>query len=386
MIEGRDFVVFSDDWGRFPSSCQHIFKRILLQNRVLWVDTIGLRSPQLSIYDLTRSIEKVSGWFRKNKNINNGYFKKNLTIINPIIIPYNHINFIREFNAKFVKYQIKDMIEKIDFNNPIMVTTFPNAVDYMNCFDNSLRIYYCVDDFVHWPGVRSNLVSQMEDELLAEADVVFATSQYLCEVKKREGVNPVFLPHGVDVRHFSVENHDRHRLSDIPSPRIGFFGAISEWVDLGLIANIAQSHPDWSIVLIGGYDTDVSPLQAYENIFLLGSVPYDVLPEYAAGFDVGIIPFIVNDLTQSVNPIKLLEYLACGLPVVSTDMPEVRRFSGHVHIASDPNEFVRCIETALDEATPDLVGSRKRIAAGYSWESIANQFCEHLEARLGQKC
>jgi glycosyltransferase involved in cell wall biosynthesis len=386
VIEGKDFVVFSDDWGRCPSSCQHIFKRILSQNRVLWVDTIGLRSPQFSIYDLRRSVEKLSGWLRKNVKVNNVDSTKKLTVINPIIIPFNHISLVRELNKIITNYQVKNAIKKIGLKNPIIVTTFPNAVDYMSCCDASAQVYYCVDDFVHWPGVRSDLVSQMEDKLLVESDIVFGTSQYLCDVKKRERVNPIFLPHGVDVGHFSIANPDRHKLSDIPSPRIGFFGAISEWVDLELVAYIAQSRPDWSIVMIGGHDTDVSQLQAHRNIFLLGSVPYGVLPEYAAGFDVGIIPFLVNDLTQSVNPIKLLEYLACGLPIVSTDMPEVRRFSDHVHIASDFDDFVRCIETALHEATPDLVMSRKRIAADYSWESIANQFCEHIETKLGLKC
>lgn len=386
MIEGKDFVVFSDDWGRCPSSCQHIFKRILSRNRVLWVDTIGLRSPQFSMYDLKRSVEKLSGWLRKKENVNDMDVSTNLTVMNPIIIPYNHIYFVREINKIITNYQVESIIKKNEFRDPVIVTTFPNAVDYMNCCDASAKVYYCVDDFVHWPGVRSDLVRQMEDKLLVESDIVFGTSQYLCDVKKREGVSPIFLPHGVDVGHFSIANSDRHRLSDITSPRIGFFGAISEWVDLELVAYIAQTHPDWSIVMIGGHDTDVSILQAHKNIFLSGSVPYGVLPEYAAGFDVGIIPFLVNDLTQSVNPIKLLEYLACGLPIVSTDMPEVRRFSGQVHIASDFNDFVRCIEVALHEVTPDLVRSRKRIAADYSWESIANQFCEHLETKLGLKC
>jgi glycosyltransferase involved in cell wall biosynthesis len=111
-------------------------------------------------------------------------------------------------------------------------------------------------------------------------------------------------------------------------------------------------------------------------------VPYDALPEYSAGFDVGIIPFVVNELTRSVNPIKLLEYLACGLGVVSTDMPEVRRFSEHVRIASGGDDFVDGIEAALNESSDDFSRSRRGVAASHSWESIAERFCGHIGARL----
>ena len=222
---------------------------------------------------------------------------------------------------------VKAAARALEFTDPILVVAAPNAADYLGALGERLSVYYCIDDFTQWPGALTRQIAAWEETLLRRCDVVMATAQNLREKKTRGGRVPLYLSHGVDVEHFAeCEGPVPGAIAALPKPVIGFFGAISPWVDLDLIAGIAQSRPSWSIVLIGPADVDVERLRALPNVHLLGKVPYSDLPRFAGGFDVGLIPFVINELTVSVNPLKLLEYFACGLPVVSADMPEVRRF------------------------------------------------------------
>jgi glycosyltransferase involved in cell wall biosynthesis len=136
-----------------------------------------------------------------------------------------------------------------------------------------------------------------------------------------------YIPHGVDHAHFA-RALDAGPLPDelraIPEPRIGFFGLIHEWIDLPLLAALADRAP-YSFVLIGEAKVDLGDLTARPNVFHLGRRSYDSLPDYCRGFHAAIVPFRTNELTRSVNPVKLREYAAAGLPVVSSDLPEVRR-------------------------------------------------------------
>jgi len=140
-------------------------------------------------------------------------------------------------------------------------------------------------------------------------------------------------------------------MRDIPHPILGFFGLIRDWVDLDLLAEVAKRRPDWHIVLLGDADSNVN-LSAYRgtaNMHFLGRRPYASLPAYCRCFDVGLIPFKVNELTKSVNPIKLREYLAAGLPVVSTPLPEVQGRMPFTVTAAGGEGFVKAIERLLDE-------------------------------------
>ena len=335
MIKDQDFLVFSDDWGRHPSSCQHIIKNILPYNRVLWINTIGMRNPQLSLYDIKRGIEKIKGWLTPDTNGTKSD-TGNLSVISPFMIPYTGSGAVRALNSMSVINKVKSAMTRLGFKNPWLITTLPTTVDYLHCFGEKCIVYYCVDDFTRWPGVDRHLIAQMEEKLLISADLVFATATELCNRKIRNGRRPVLLPHGVDYQHFCRESSNEIKppvVDSIRKPVIGFFGAISPWLDYDLITRAAIARPQWSYVFIGPADTDVSRIAKLENVYLLGKVPYEQLPAYAASFDVGIIPFQVNDLTASVNPVKLLEYLACGLPVVSTDMPHVRAYAEAVYVA-----------------------------------------------------
>jgi glycosyltransferase involved in cell wall biosynthesis len=143
--------------------------------------------------------------------------------------------------------------------------------------------------------------------------------------------------------------------------------------------------PDWSFVLVGPVDTDVSSLESLANVHLSGRVSYQELPAVAAGFAVALIPFQLNEMTRSVNPLKLMEYLACGLPVVSTPLPEVLKFAGTVYIADSADGFAREIDLALAEDSPEKRQARLEVARQFSWESVAETLSAAIESALPVK-
>ena len=130
---------------------------------------------------------------------------------------------------------------------------------------------------------------------------------------------------------------------------IGFIGTVADWVDLEVVRHLASSRPQWSLLLIGDVQTDTSALRDLSNVHLLGRRSYQSLPAYCKAFDVAILPFVVNELTVAANPLKLREYLAAGLPVVATPLPEVLKLDGMVRLARTPGEFLNQIESLLKE-------------------------------------
>ncbi|MBW1803910.1 MAG: glycosyltransferase [Deltaproteobacteria bacterium] len=383
MIRNRDFIVFSDDWGRLPFSCQHIMQHFLPENRILWVNTVGLRRPVLNFCDIKRSFEKIRSFFMVKGEIQDS--PRNLWISDPMMIPYSQLRIVREFNKFSAVKKIRAFIKRYGFSNPVVISTVPNVADYVKEFNEDMVIYYCIDDYTRSPALDSSLVEKMEEKLLYSCDLVVASSRDLCEKKKRGMKQPLFLPHGVDFDHFQVGKGEVHEMMrHLPRPTIGFFGVISHWLNVQLIKFLANERPRWSFVFIGPSDIDLRVFGELKNTHFPGKVSYEELPNYAAEFDVGIIPFLLNDFTVSVNPIKLLEYLACGLPVVTIDMPEVRTYSGVVHIASSFEDFLLGLEKSLRENNSRSEAERKKIARKYSWISIAEKLSAIIAENSGK--
>jgi glycosyltransferase involved in cell wall biosynthesis len=203
----------------------------------------------------------------------------------------------------------------------------------------------------------------------------------LQEAKAPLNPNTILVPHGVDYEHFSKALRDDlpvpDDMKDIPHPILGFFGLIRDWVDLDLLAEVARARPAWHLVLLGDSTVDLSPYRNLPNMHFLGRKSYADLPAYCKGFDIGLIPFKVNELTRAVNPIKLREYLAAGLPVVSTPLPEVMAYDGPVRVGDSAESFVDIIGKALGierDTRPELSGAM----AGEGWLHKLNTICRHL--------
>lgn len=379
MISGHDFLVFSDDWGRHPFSCQHIMSRFLPGNRILWVNTIGMRNPRLCVYDVKRSFEKICSWVARGEETPPS-LEENLTVVSPFMTPYQNIGFIRAANRRSVIRSVRAAMNAMGMHAPILMATLPNAADYVGSFDEAAVVYYCVDDFTKWPAIDVELVVEMEEHLLARADLVCASAEELCVKKARRGTRPMLLPHGVDFDHFCATSDSPPDLfTTIPRPVIGFFGAVSPWLDFDLLVTVARSRPEWSFVFIGPVDVDVSMLASLPNVHMLGKVSYAELPEYAAFFSAALIPFLVSDLTVCVNPLKLMEYLACGLPVISTRLPEVEKYADVVYLAADAVDFEDAIDRALSENSADMVRLRRETAARFSWGAVAEKLSNQIE-------
>jgi glycosyltransferase involved in cell wall biosynthesis len=199
------------------------------------------------------------------------------------------------------------------------------------------------------------------------------------------------LPHGVDTDHFARAANPETRpaplFGPIRRPIIGFVGQINERLDRDLIRFVARAHPEWSIVFVGPIlrGLDVGPLQALQNVHFLGPADLDRLPEFLKPMDVCMVPFLVNEHTRTMNPLKILEYLAAGKPVVSTPLPALRSYEPHVGIAGSAAEFAAAVEQALAEDGDMQRRARAEFAGEHSWESRLEEICGLIEMTAALK-
>lgn len=381
-----ELIVFSDDWNGLPFSCKHLLKRFLPEIPIIWVETIGLRAPKFNLYDLRRALQKISGWFSKHTE-KNDRIPANLRIIDPFQIPLNSITFIRKLNTWKILYHLNKLDSFNSKRKRVFLTTWPFLSDLLGKCREDISIYYRVDDFSEFPGVNKNKIIQLENDLMNKVDMIVSSAKNLL-VPSTPQKRVEYLPHGVDYEHFTNSNSSNvnsKMFSDLPSPKIGFFGLLNSWIDFDLIFKIAGQRPTWNFILIGPSQLPQSTLPCSKNIIYTGPVDYELIPSCAAYFDVALIPFKINKLTLAVNPLKLMEYFAIGLPVVSTPLPEVKKYSDLVYIGSDTESMIISIEKALSEKTNEKKIKRKEMAQKNSWESKSYLLQKWIENELACK-
>ena len=164
---------------------------------------------------------------------------------------------------------------------------------------------------------------------------------------------------------------------------VGFFGLIEEWIDLELIRFIAEQHPEWQVLMIGRVAVAHNPCEGMENVHFIGRRHFRLLPDYAAVFDVGILPYKLNRQVLNSNPIKLREYLAAGLPVVSVRFPQVENYKDVVSIADNHREFVCKIENCLAPGDSNAQSRRIESVKGETWKARVDKVLDTLEHNIG---
>jgi glycosyltransferase involved in cell wall biosynthesis len=375
-MPSKCFLVFSDDFGEHPSSCQHLFRFMPQKHLVLWVNTIGMRNPRLTLGDFKKVLIKSSNMLsvggKKKKEI---VSTSNIKVCQPPMLPFLNFPLIRAFNKKSLKKHVREKMALLNMEAPICVITAINACDYIGLFNECRVVYYCVDDFSEWPGLDKKLVQSMEKELLGKADVLVATSDELYRRLSSTGKEIHLLTHGVDYEFFKKKVDQEHPLlKDIPKPRIGYFGLFDKRSDQELIAAVAERMPDFSFVITGNVEVNTTRLKAKKNIYFTGSIPYRELPAMASGWDICILPYKINKLTDAIQPLKLKEYLSTGIPVISAPIKESVKLGMYLSIAKTPQEWEEKIKGNIKSRSVKQKNKIQSFLEKESWNSKAELF------------
>lgn len=268
-----------------------------------------------------------------------------------------------------------------DISEPLVRWYYtPMMLPFSRHLAATCTVYDCMDELANFRFAPPDLID-LENELLAAADIVFTGGYSLYEAKRALHPAVHAFPSSVDVQHFAQArtiSAASDRAADAP-PCLGFFGVIDERIDLELLAAIADARPDWSLVIVGPVvKIDPASLPRRPNISYTGGRTYAELPAYAASWNVALMPFAINASTQFISPTKTPEYLAAGLPVVSTPITDVVRHYGDleaVEIAGSPEAFIAACERAVDRSRQPIDAAWRLQAydtlAGQSWQAVA---------------
>jgi GT2 family glycosyltransferase len=229
-------------------------------------------------------------------------------------------------------------------------------------------VYDCMDEWDTFPGMSQELLAA-ERRLLRDADLLVVTGAKLFEKYSHLNPNTVLARNAADFDRFQAPDV-QPVLEDVPRPIVGYFGAIADWFDLELVVRLARERPNYSIVLLGGvFDVPVRDLQGLPNVHLLGQQPYELMPAYLRKFDVCMIPFRINPITEATDPVKFYEYVSQGKPVVATRMHELETYSELLYIAADHDDFIRKVDAAVRENDPAIHERRVALARSNTWQA-----------------
>ncbi|MDR8407468.1 glycosyltransferase [Nonomuraea sp. 3-1Str] len=373
--EPPGYVCFSaQDWwyhNQAHSDFQ-LMRSIAAHREVLIVNSIGMRMPTPGrstqvLRRITRKLRSVAKLVREPL--------PGFHVMSPLPLPFYGSPLLRRLNAVLVRAQVTAVCRALGMRRPVVVVTIPTAWDVVRPMARRSLVFNRSDRHSAFPEADAATIGALERALLARADrVVYASRALMADERPLTGDRAHFLDHGVDLGHFTRTAALPPDLAAVPGPRIGFFGALDDFVvDFDLLERVAVELPHASLVLIGDATAPMERLTKYPNVHWLGFRPYERIPEYGSGFDVAIMPWQDNAWIRHANPIKLKEYLALGLPVVSTDFAELAAYTGRVRVAAGHAAFVEAVKLTLDTGGPATAGELRASVLDASWSTRARE-------------
>ncbi len=393
-------VVFADDWGRHPSSCQHLVRHLLPGRRVVWVNTIGTRPPRLDWGTAKRVAGKLGEWFEASGGrkpvegalpgagvpsdpggVPSAGLRPPLApeIIAPKMLPSFASPLSRRLNRTLLVRALRPIFESLP-EPPVVVTTLPLVADLPGRLPAARWVYYCVDNFSVWPGYDGATMLRMERDLVPHLSAAVAVSDTLVAHLKALGVSATLLTHGVDLDRWQIPpspNGDGSpaEFAGLEPPVTLFWGVIDRRLDLAFVKHLSAKVPG-TVLLVGPREDPDPALFAIPKVVVRPAVPFDRLPRLAAHAGVLVMPYADAPVTRAMQPLKLKEYLATGQPAVVRDLPSTRPWADACDVAATPAAFTAAVLTRLADGVPDAQRVARQRLGSEGWAAKAASFAE----------
>lgn len=410
-IQPPSFLVFSDDWGRHPSSCQHLIRQLLPRHQVAWVNTIGTRTPKLDVETLKRAAEKLRHWRERRQSpasraihpdnerlqTEAGLFPTDPTtfgisatpppgntvdaptVLNPRMWPWFTRAVDRSVNRRLLESQLRTAVGQLP-RPRVALTTLPITADLVGRLDVDTWVYYCVDDFREWPGLDGKTLGRMEQDLVQKVDQIITVSETLQRRIQELGRPSRLLTHGVDLAYWSSPP-----LAPSPTPPLVlFWGVIDQRMDTRFLQELSSQLPNARIQLVGPQQNPDPVLRTLPNVELKPAVPFEELPKLAARADVLVMPYIDAPVTRAMQPLKLKEYLATGKPTVVRALPSTQAWGDALDACQTAAEFAENVRRRLETGLPESQRTARQRLASESWQVKASRLLSWIEDQLAQ--
>ena len=353
------------EWSAMQQNSHHLMREAARRGyRVLYVDPVGLRRMKFRRTDLKKLGRRLRQSMQPVVSV-----EDRITRLAPVGIPVQDTTVGSAVNRRLLAVQVRRALKRICARRSVLWSYTPHLLELHPAIGSDLALYYRVDDYTTSPYINSDYVMRQEARAVALADLCVAANRQSAQVMKDARAR-ILVPNGIDVAIYREEPRRADPLPAIGHPRLLFTGTLDTWVDLQLVQGLALLHPEWQIVLAGEEKIALDGVCSLPNAHYLGLLPYAELPTLMSHCDIGLVPYHVNQFTTSASIGKIYQYLAMGLPVVSTPVLDVSDYGNYVSLApTDATGFAHVVESLLSEDSREKRRMRRGFGLEQSWSA-----------------
>jgi glycosyltransferase involved in cell wall biosynthesis len=392
MLHDKSIICFGgeDWWYHHPHSKNHLMRRFARAgNKVIFVNSISMGLTSVKSKDLIpRITRKLKSYAKFARTTEEG-----ITVVSPAVIPFFGSRAATMANRRLLSGQIAGLARRRGLSRPVLWIAIPTAIEVVGRLNESLVIYHVSDKYdanTMDHATDPAFIRALHERAIEAADIIFYSSRKLLAEATRGLERSHLLEQAVDFDHWARISRGEVRvpeeLEGIPRPRLGYFGAIEPWlIDQELIKQASHERPRWNWIFIGNKSRGLE-IENLPNVHFLPPVSYNDLPNYAAGFDVCVLPWNTEvPFTSYGSAIKVREYLASGKPVVISPLPEYETMSEVLRIGRTRDQFLQLVEAALREKESAKAEARQNAVREGTWDARAEWVSDLIEQALTAK-